>query len=838
MARSAPAFSSFTAGEISPKFEGRINIEKYKEGLADLTNMIVIPSGGITRRPGSEFLGEVKSSSVKTRLFPFQFKSSDTYVLEFGNQIMRVYRNGSQVLDASAKTITAVTQANPGVITSAGHTLSNGDEVFVTGVVGMTELNGRNYLVANSTTNTFTLTDLFGNAIDTTSFTAYTSGGTATEIFEIATPYAEADLFNIRFVQSADTMYLVHPSYDVRKLTRTDHNAWKFSIPIFQGPLEAAKKITAITKANPGVLTVTAHGYSNGDEIALSSIQGMTEIDAANYRVANVTADTFTLQDEAGDDVDTTSFTTFDPGGGAEQVITGATQANPCVITSNDHAFFDGDTIYIQNVVGMTELNGNHYIVDGATTNTFKIKTLAGVDVDSTGFTGYTSGGTAELTLSSVQEINPVTQPLSGANNRPSVVTFFEQRLVFGNTNESPQTLWFSKNADYQNFDTGTAADDALIYTIASNQVNDIRYLSSTRVMTIGTSGGEYVLSSTSDGPITPTTTLIRKYSNYGSGNVEPVQVADVTLFLQRGDRKVREFKYAGDVDVNAYAAPDMTILAEHITKGGLTQFAYQQEPDSIVWALRADGTLLGLSYRREEQIVAWHKHVVGGVFGSGQAVVESITTLPTEVGEDELYMVVKRTINSVTKRYVERMKTFDFGSVTTGAFFVDSGLAYSGAATTTLSGLYHLEGETLTVIANGAAHPDVTVSGGSITLNYSSTTAAIGFGYTSNMQTMRIESGSADGTSQGKPKRVHGLTARFFETVGAEIGNSSNETDRIPFRSSADEMDEGVPLFTGDKKIEFPGGFDNDDRLYVRQNQALPLTVLALFPRMNTFDI
>ena len=133
MARSAPAFSSFTAGEISPKFEGRINIEKYKEGLADLTNMIVIPSGGITRRPGTEFLGEVKSSSVKTRLLPFQFKSSDTYILEFGNQIMRVYRNGSQVLDASDKTITAVTQANPGVITSAGHTLSNGDEVFVNG---------------------------------------------------------------------------------------------------------------------------------------------------------------------------------------------------------------------------------------------------------------------------------------------------------------------------------------------------------------------------------------------------------------------------------------------------------------------------------------------------------------------------------------------------------------------------------------------------------------------------------------------------------------------------------------------------------------------------------
>ena len=668
MARSAPAIQSFTAGELSPRLEGRVSIDKYREGLSDLTNMVSMPHGGVARRPGTEFLGEVKSSSVKTRLIPFQFKTTDTYILEFGEQIMRVYRNGQQLLSATTKTISAITQANPGVITSNSHGYSNGDEVFIDSIVGMTELNTRNYKVANSTTNTFTLTDLFGNAINTTSFTAYASAGNINEIFEVATPYPEADLPTLRFAQSADTMYIVHPSYAIRTLTRTAHTTWTFATPS----------------------------------------------------------------------------------------ITGSPSPN---------------------------LNNS-------------------------------------------------------SDNYPSVVSFFEQRLVFANTNNNPQTIWFSKTADYNNFTAGSNADDALIYTIASNQVNAIRFLTATRVLTVGTSGGEYVVSTTNDGPITPTTTLIRKYSNYGSANADPVQVADVTLFLQRGNRKVREFRFVGDVDTSGYTAPDMTILAEHITEGGITEFAYQQEPDSVVWALRSDGVLLGLTYRREEQVVAWHKHTIGGAFSSGNAVVESIATLPTDTGEDELYMIVKRTINSQTKRYVERLKLFDFGTSATSAFFVDSGLTYSGSAVTSLGALHHLEGQTVSILGNGGSHADKTVSSGTISLDVSATTAAVGLGYTSNLQTLRLESGSVDGTSQGKPKRIHHITLRLFRTVGLEVGSSSGDVDRVPFRDSSMAMDQAVSLFTGDKDIEFAGGFEEDDRIFVAQSQPLPLTVLALYARMNTFDV
>jgi hypothetical protein len=669
MARSAPAISTFTAGEISPRLEGRVTIEKYREGLSELTNMIVQPHGGVTRRPGTEYLGEVKDSSSITRLIPFEFKTADTYALEFGDQYMRVFRNGLQVLVDSEKNVSSITQASPGVFTSSSHGLSDGDEVYLYNEGGdMTELVARNYLIANSTTNTFTLTDLFGNDIDTTSFTTYTGSGVSVDkLFEVATPYTSAQVNDVRFAQSADVMYLVHPSHAIRTLSRTDHNAWTLATP-------------TINENNTPVLTST--------------------------------------------------------------------------------------------------------------------------------------------------------------DNYPSVVTFFEQRLVFAASNNNPQTLWFSQSADYLNFHTGTSDNDALIYTIASNKVNAIRYLSATRILNIGTSGGEYVLTTTNGGPVTPTQTVIRKYSNYGCIDSEVVQVADVTLFAQRGARKVREFRYIGEVDVAGYAAPDITILSEHLTEGGIKEFAYQQEPESIVWARRDDGTLLGLTYRREEEIVAWHKHIIGGAFGGGQAKVESIITLPTDSGEDELYMIVKRTINGVTKQYVEVMKAFDFGSDTTAAFFVDSGLVYSGSATTTLSGLYHLEGEELSILANGATHADKTVLNGGVTLDFSATSGAVGFGYTSEMQTLRLESGSQDGTSQGKPKRIHDITVRFHETVGAEVGSDSANADRIFFRDSSMNMDEAVPLFTGDKEIEFEGGFVEGDRIYVRQSQPLPMTVLALYPRMNTFDL
>jgi hypothetical protein len=207
MARVAVQLTNFTAGELSPRLDGRNDLSKYSSGCTKLENFIIYPHGAAARRSGTSFAAEVANSANKTRLMPFEFSTTQTYMLEFSNLKIRVFKDSSTVFEAN-KTITAVTKANPAVVTSSSHGYSNGDEIKITNVVGMTELNEKRYLVANKTTNTFELTDKDGTNINSTNFTTYASAGTANKVFEITTPYTTAQLFDIKFVQSADVMYL------------------------------------------------------------------------------------------------------------------------------------------------------------------------------------------------------------------------------------------------------------------------------------------------------------------------------------------------------------------------------------------------------------------------------------------------------------------------------------------------------------------------------------------------------------------------------------------------------------------------------------------------------
>ena len=665
MARSTVAFTNFTAGELSPRLEGRTDLGKYFNGSKTLENMVVHPHGGASRRPGTQFVHEVKTSSAQTRLIPFEFSTTQTYILELGNQYIRFFKDKGIITEAN-KTITGVTQANPAVVTISSHGYSNGDYVIITGVVGMTQLNGKTFKVAGVSTNTFQLQTVDAAAINSSGYTAYSSGGVANKIYEIASPYATADIPTVKFAQSADTMYLVHPSYAIRKLTRSAHTNWTISTPSLSG------------------------------------------------------------------------------------------SPSPTINNASD--------------------------------------------------------------------------------KYPSSVSFFEQRLVFAGSNDNPQTMWFSKSADLENFTTGTNDTDAMGYTIASNKVNAIRYISAQRSLIVGTVGGEFVVSASgTTQPITPTNVQIQKQSSYGSANIDAVQIENVTMFVQRAKRKLRELSY--NLSIDQYQAQDMTLLAEHITEGGILEMAYQQEPDSILWCIRSDGTLLGFTYARAEEVVGWHRHILGGVFGSGQSVIESVATIPTDSNEDELWMIVKRTVNGATRRYVEYLNLFDYGTDQKDGFFVDCGLTYSGSATTSISGLDHLEGQSVTILADGATHPAKTVSGGAITLDRSSSKVHVGLSYISLLQTMRVESPGNESTSQAKTKRINEVTLRLHETVGVEVGASLSDMERIPFRSSAAAMNTAVPLFTGDKQVEFRDDFNTDGFVFVRQNQPLPLTLISIYPQITIND-
>ena len=254
MARVAVQLTNFTGGELSPRLDGRNDLAKYPTGLKTLENFVVFPHGSAARRSGTDFVAEVKDSSAKTRLIPFEFSTTQTYMMEFGNQYIRFYKDNGQILESNV-TISGATQANPVVITATGHSYSNGDEISITGVVGMTELNNKRYLVANKTTNTFEITNVDGTNINGTGFTAYASGGVANRVYEIATPYLTAELFDIKFAQSADVMYITHPNHEVEKLSRSGHTSWTLTDVDFTDGPYLDENITTTT-LNPGSHTV------------------------------------------------------------------------------------------------------------------------------------------------------------------------------------------------------------------------------------------------------------------------------------------------------------------------------------------------------------------------------------------------------------------------------------------------------------------------------------------------------------------------------------------------------------------------------------------------------
>ena len=674
MARVAVQLTNFTGGELSPRLDGRNDLTKYASGCKTLENMIVYPHGSAARRPGTQFVAEVKDSTKKTRLIPFEFSTTQTYMLEFGNQYIRFYKDNGVIL----------------------------------------------------------------------------SGGSP---YEIVSPYLEAELFEIKFAQSADVMYICHPNHAVRKLSRTGHTAW----------------------------TLTEVNFTNGP-----------------YLDNNIT---------------TTTFTTSAHTVGAGRTLT----ASAITGINSDTGF---QTTDVGRLVQFRDGHGKITARTSTTVVTIEILTDMG---SSSSSTDWSLGA------------------FSNTTGHATCVTFFEQRLVFAGTKSQPQTLFFSKSGDYENMDEnrgGTVADDdAIIYTIASNQVNAIRFMTATRTLIVGTAGGEFAVSGGgTDVAITPTNILIKKQSNHGAANLDAIAVGNVTLFLQRAKRKIRELAYNFDVD--GYLAPDMTILAEHISESGITQMAYQQEPNQIIWCVRTDGQLIALTYQREQQVVAWHRHIFGGSFSTGNAVCESVAALPTDDNEYQLWVIIKRTINGVTKRYVEYLHTFDFDETDNTDFnFLDSQLSYSGSPVTSISGLSHLEGQTVAILADGATHPRKTVTSGSISLERSASKVKVGLPYTSLLQTMRLDAGSQDGTSQGKTKRIFDITLRIYESIGIEVGPDLNNMERIPFRSSATLMDQAIPVFTGDKEIEFRGNYETDGYVYVRQDQPLPLTILSLYPRLVTND-
>lgn len=801
MARVSSIITNFRAGEISPKLEGRIDLQKYSEATQTLNNMLVYPSGGVTRRPGTFFAGRSKDGG-KVRLTNFEFSDEQAYVLEFGASYIRFYKDGG-ILTETVKNITAITAANPAVVTSSSHGFTNGDRVFIKSVAGMTELNNREFTVAGATTNTFEL-----SGINSSGFTAYSSGGTAGKIVEVTTTYSVTDIFEINYTQSADVMYLAHKDHEPAKLTRTTATSFTLTdIDFVDGPYldENITDTTMFASADTGSVTVTASTdtFAASDVGRLIRFREILEIEHDLWEASTSYANNVTVR--------------FN--GHVYKQATGNTQTSgntPPVHLTGTETYGNINWEYLHDEHGHVKITA----FTNATTVT------ATVHEDQL--------GNSKLPDSCVGSGNANTRwslgAFGGDQGFPRAVGFYEQRLYFAGTTGQPQTIFGSVSADFENQTPGTLDDNAVNLTIASDKVNVIRHLLPARFLQILTTSSEFTLSGgTGSTPVTPTNVNVLRETTFGTSDIRPVRAGNSTILVQKGQEKVKEITF--DLDTDGLLGIDLTILADHIPRGGLTDMVWQQEPELILWFVHSDGRLVGLTYDRANAAVGWHDHNIGG-----SGTVESITAIPSGA-EDQVYVSVKRTIDGATVRHIEFMKTIEFGNDVTDAFFVDSGLTYDGSATSTITGLNHLEGEVVSILADGATHPDRTVSAGAITLDRTVSKAHVGYGYSSTIETLRLEAGADDGIAQGKIKRIHGVTARFFNTVGAELGPDTDNLDRLPFRDSSMDMDEAVPLFTGDKEIYFPSGYETDARVVIRQSQPLPMTVLAIMRRSNTFD-
>jgi len=802
MARVSTIVTNFQAGELSPRLEGRIDLQKYNSGAQKLENMLVFPQGGITRRPGTKYAGSSKDGG-KVRLIPFEYSDEQAYVLEFGANYIRYFKDGG-ILTEATESISGATQANPVVLTITGTSLSNGDRIFVKDVAGMVELNNREFTVANKTTNTIELSGING-----TGFTAYTSGGTAGKIVEDTTTYTEAQVFELNFVQSADVLYLVHKDHEPAKLTRDTATSFTLSdIDFIDGPWldENTTTTTMYASAATGsgiTITASADVFNSNDVGRYIRFREILEIEHDEWAASTSYANNTTVR--------------YD--GHVYKQVTGSTQTSgntPPVHLSGTETYGSIDWQYLHDEHGHVKITG------------YTSATVVTADVHEDQY------GNSRLPDSSVGSANANTRwslgAFGGNEKFPRAVAFYEERLYFAGTEGQPQTIFSSKTADFENMTPGTNDDDAINITIASGQVNVIRHMIPGRFLQIMTTSSEFTLSGgTGTQPVTPTSVNVLRETTFGSGDVRPLRAGASTIMVQKGLEKVKEVTF--DLDTDGLVGRDLTILAEHLTRGGISDMVWQQEPELVLWFVHSDGTLIGLSYDPQNQTIGWHSHPMGD-----SGVVESITAIPSGA-EDQVYLSVKRTINSATVRHIVFMENIYFGTDIDDAFYVDSGLTYDSTATTTITGLNHLEGETVQILADGAAHPDKTVSGGAVTLDRSASTVHVGYSYDSKMQTLRLEGGADDGVSQGKIKRIHGVTVRFIDTVGAEVGPDENNLDRIPFRDSSMAMDEAVPLFDGDKEITFPSGYDNDARVFVRQTQPLPMTILAVMRRSNTFD-
>jgi hypothetical protein len=581
------------------------------------------------------------------------------------------------------------------------------------------------------------------------------SGANVARVYTIASPYVEADLFALHFAQDSDVLTIVHPTYAARELRRLGATNWTLTSITF------APSATVPT----GVAVVATVGTAGNQN-------------PHTYVVTSIAAD-----------------------GVTESLASSSVSASNNLTVSGNY-----NTVSWSAVVGATRYRvykqrGGSFGYIGSTTSTSVVD----------------DNVLADTTVTPPEDIYDLN---AGAGDYPAATTYYEQRRWFAGTSNEPQTVWATRNGTQSNLTSSLPSqdDDGLEFRIAAQQQNAIRHLLPLADIVALTVGGEFRIFADNAPNITPTSLSIKPQGYSGAANVQPALTSNSILYVQAQGSRVREFAYNGQA--NGYSSSDASIMAPHLFNGyGVVDLAYCRAPVPTLWAVRSDGTLLGLTHVPEQQVYGWHQHTTDGTFESVCVVSEGL--------EDVLYAVVKRTINGRQVRYIERLQTRQFVDQA-DAFFVDSGLTYDSTPVSAVSGLWHLEGKAVQILADGAVHPPRTVSGGSVTLDSSYSTIHVGLGYASDLQTLSLAL-EMQASGQYTRKNVNGVAMRVTQSNLVTAGPTFSRLTEYPARDHTDPYGSPPALKTGELRFAIGPSWNSDGAVCVRQDQPLPLTVLSL---------
>ena len=656
---------------------------------------------------------------------------------------------------------------------------------------------------------------------------------------ELTTPFEEENLINLRFNQSADTMFICSGTYPVQVLTHFSDTVWTLV------PFEVTHAYyDVMTGDTTSTNTITPSALS-GSGVTLTSINDVflaSQVGGYIRLSHDIESGTMSMSTNSSNSPQTTPSLLV---GDSWKLLTHGTWAGNIVLQTSD----DGTTWKeYRKYTGNSDFNASESGTFDTHTYIRAIQTISEgtLYLDLTRYpythegtakiTGYTSAKVVTVTTVDDEPFGstaPTTEYAFGVWSEnfgyPYCSTFFQDRLVFAGSTQYPHVVWMSRTGDYYNFGIekvdGTLTDDsALAVSVISREVFKINHLVSAKDLIVLTNGNEWIISgNTIVTPASPPNPMVQ--TTRGSNECEPQFIGNRTIYVQRRNGTVRDLGYTYESD--NYTGDDLTQLAKDLVDGyDLTDSTFQQEPNSIIYFVRTDGAIVCLTYIREQKVFGWSSIATDGLFESVANVVSN--------NNDTLYAVVKRTINGSVVRYIEVFDEQRTSSVLADYVMTDcSKVVTNVTATNALTGLTHLAGKTVQVIGDGRRQPDITVAtDGTATIADSCLKVTVGLKYAAKIETPNMEMTLKDGSMQGRPKKVVEAYLRLKNSLGGQIGNTFDVLDSIPY-------DEFLPtgayvLYTDDKKAILPGDYNNSGRVCLYHDEPYPFSLSAIVRVVN----